>query len=122
MLANPLKTLSIALLAGLSLSACYPENLQLAGDWQCGDITLSLHRNGNFVLKMDEDKPETMVSGTFRVKPEHGALRIRYSPDIMPEQRYAYIPGAYPAEGFYLNTSPDLRGEPKLCLRRSGLI
>ena len=122
MSANTLKTLGIALLTSLGLSACHPENLQLAGDWQCGDINLSLHRNGNFVLHPDESKPENMVSGTFRVKPEQGALRIRYSPDIMPEQRYAYIPGAYPAEGFYLNTSPDLRGEPKLCLRRSGLI
>lgn len=120
--ANTLQTLGIALLASIGLSACHPENLQLAGDWQCGDINLSLHRNGNFVLHPDENKPETMVSGTFRVKPEQGALRIRYSPDIMPEQRYAYIPGAYPAEGFYLNTSPDLRGEPKLCLRRSGLV
>lgn len=120
--ANTLQTLGIALLASIGLSACHPENLQLAGDWQCGDINLSLHRNGNFVLHPAENKPETMVSGTFRVKPEQGALRIRYSPDIMPEQRYAYIPGAYPAEGFYLNTSPDLRGEPKLCLRRSGLV
>lgn len=120
--ANTLQTLGIALLASIGLSACHPENLHLAGDWQCGDINLSLHRNGNFVLHPAENKPETMVSGTFRVKPEQGALRIRYSPDIMPEQRYAYIPGAYPAEGFYLNTSPDLRGEPKLCLRRSGLV
>lgn len=111
----------LAVLACLGLSACHPENLQLAGDWQCGEISLNLQRNGNFMLSNNEDKLENTVSGTFRVKPEQGALRIRYSPDIMPEQRYAYIPGTYPAEGFYLNTRPDLKGEPKLCVRRSGL-
>lgn len=112
-------TFLAAPLCVMALSACRPADLHLAGNWQCGDFALNLQRNGQFLLQTTGDAPIQVVRGEYAVAQEHGALRIRYDHYVAAQQQYMYIPGHYPAEGFYLNTQPDLQGEPKLCLRRS---
>ena len=109
-----------ALCSLIILSGCRPENLHLAGDWQCGDFSLALARDGSYLLRPQHAGEPDEVRGVYRVDQEQGTLRIRYDSQHSSQQRYVYVASQYPTEGFYLNTRPDLHGEPKLCLRRGG--
>lgn len=114
---------SLAALACLgNLAACRPADLHLAGQWQCGDFALTLARDGGYWLRSQQDGQMQEVRGAYRIDQEAGALRIRYDNPQHAKQQYVYVPGHYPAEGFYLNTRPDLQGEPKLCVRRGGWV